>query len=54
MRLDENVVTMMADYEKIGETIREKYNRVIAMSNEFSEKDQKATLLWHELEWCMP
>jgi hypothetical protein len=51
MKLDENVVTMLTEYEKIGESIREKYNRVVAMNNEFNEKDQKATLLWNELEW---
>lgn len=53
MKLDENVVAMMSEYEKIGNSIREKYNRVITMSTEFSEKDQIATLLLNELEWRM-
>jgi len=53
MNLDENVVKMMSEYELIGESIRDRYGRVTAMSNEFSEKDQKATLLWNEIEWCI-
>jgi hypothetical protein len=53
MNLDENVVKMMSEYELTGEAIRERYGRVTAMSNEFSEKDQKASLLWNEIEWCI-
>ena len=53
MKLDENVVKMMQEYEAIGNTIQEKYIRVMELSGEFTELDQIATLLCDELEWSI-
>lgn len=51
MKLDENVVKFMTEYEKIGSEIKEKYRKTLELLNKYSEMDQEASLLLNELEW---
>ncbi len=53
MKLDENVLPLMASYEKTGMEIREKYSRVMDLLNKYNKLDQIGSLLLMELEWCI-
>lgn len=51
MKLDENVVKLMTDYEKIGTEIKEKYKKTLELLNKYSEMDQEGSLILNEMEW---
>jgi GTP-binding protein EngB required for normal cell division len=53
MKLDENVLSLMTDYEKIGEEIQERYAKVLDLLSKYSELDQMGSTTWTEIEWCI-
>lgn len=51
MALDDGVVKLMADYERMGNEIQERYMLVLDLLNKYSELDQIGNLAWDELDW---
>jgi GTP-binding protein EngB required for normal cell division len=51
MALDDGVLNLMTNYEKIGTEIQERYVKILELLNRYSGLDQIASLAWDELEW---
>jgi len=51
MALDDNVVSLMTNYEKIGSDIQLRYLKVLELLNKYTELDQIGSLALDELNW---
>ena len=51
LKLEDNVVTMKNEYERIGKEIRTRYDNVLDLNTKYSELDHIGTLMYNELDW---
>jgi hypothetical protein len=51
MSLEEGVLEMMTNYEKIGNEIQQRHIKILELLNRYVDLDQIGSLAWDELDW---